>query len=124
GGVELSPGVIRTLLEAQPDDLLRRGWESLSSDGALALQIELYEAVIAAARRMAEVLGLEDVIALEQRTALADMGQYVAHRRLVQVASRLADGLPGHKSKPRAGRREVPTRVLDEDTYPVVGFSS
>jgi hypothetical protein len=124
GGVELSPGIIRTLLEAQPDDLLRRGWESLSADGPMPLLIDLYEALIAAARRMAEVLGLEDVVALEQRTALADMGQYVAHRQVLQIAARLEDGFPRHKVKPLAGRREVPTRVLDEDTYPVGGFSS
>jgi hypothetical protein len=124
GGVELSPGIIRSLLEVQPDDLLRRGWESLSSDGPMPLLIDLYDGLIAAARRMAEVLGLEDVIALEQRTALADMGQYVAHRQVLQVAGRHEAGLPRHKVKPLAGRREVPTRVLDEDTYPVGGFSS
>ena len=124
GGVELSPGIIRTLLEAQPEDLLRRGWESLSADGPMPVMVELYEALVAAARRLAEVLGLEDAIALEQRTALADMGQFVAHRQVLLVAARLEAGLPRHKVKPLAGRREVPTRVLDEDTYPVGGFSS
>ena len=93
-------------------------------DGPVPLLIDLYESLIAAARRMAEVLGLEDVVALEQRTALADMGQYVAHRQVLQVANRLEAGLPRHKVKPLAGRQEVPTRVLDEDTYPVGGFSS
>src|SRR6476661_7911709 len=73
GGVEMSPGIIRSLLDAPPDDLLRRGWESLSTYGPLPLLIDLYEQLIATARRMAEVLALEDVIALEQRTALADM---------------------------------------------------
>jgi len=124
GGVELSPGIIRTLLEGQPDDLLHRGWESLSARGPLPLLIRLYEELIAASRRMAEVLALEDVIALEQRTALADMGQYVAHRQVLQIANRFESGLPRHKVKPLAGRKEVPTRVLDEDTYPVGGFTS
>ncbi|MBO0697434.1 MAG: hypothetical protein J2P46_03505 [Zavarzinella sp.] len=124
GGVEMSPGIIRSLLEAQPDDLLRRGWESLSAHGPVPLLIDLYEQLIAAARRMAEVLATEDVIALEQRTALADMGQYVAHRQVLQIANRLEAGLPRHKVKPLAGRQEVPTRVLDEDTYPVGGFAS
>lgn len=123
GGVELSPGILRSLLEAPPDDLLRRGFESLSV-GPMPLLVELYESLIAAARRMAEVLGLEDVVALEQRTALADMGQYVAHRQVLQMANRLEAGLPRHRVKPLAGRQEVPTRVLDEDTYPVGGFSS
>lgn len=124
GGVEMSPGIIRTLLEGQPDDLLRRGWDSLSSPGPMALLIETYEELIGLARSTAEVLALEDVIALEQRTALSDLGQYVAHRQVLQTAYRLAESLPRHKLKPLAGRREVPTRILDEDTYPVGGFSS
>ena len=124
GGVELSPGIIRSLLEANPEELLHRGWESLSANGPQPILIELYEALIAGARRMAEILALEDVIALEQRTALADMGQYVAHRQVLQTANLLEAGLPRSKVKPLAGRREVPTRVLDEDTYPVGGFTS
>jgi hypothetical protein len=52
------------------------------------------------------------------------MGQYIAHRQVLQTANRLEEGLPRHKVRPLAGRREVPTRVLDEDTYPVGGFSS
>jgi hypothetical protein len=52
------------------------------------------------------------------------MGQYVAHRQVLQIANRLEAGLPRHRVKPLSGRQEVPTRVLDEDTYPVGGFSS
>src|SRR5262245_53214928 len=124
GGVEMSPGIIRSLLEAQPDDLLPRRRASLSAHGPMPLLSDLDEQLIATARRMAEVLAVEDVIALEQRTALADMGQYVAHRQVLQIAQRLEGGLPRHKVKPLAGRQEVPTRVLDEDTYPVGGFTS
>jgi hypothetical protein len=124
GGAEMSPGIIRAMLEGQSDELMRRGWESLSTAGPEPFLIELYESLIAGARRMAEFLALEDVIALEQRTALADMGQYVAHRQVLQVANRFDAALPRHKVRPLSGRREVPTRVLDEDTYPVGGFSS
>jgi hypothetical protein len=124
GGAELSPGIVRTLSEGPAEELLRRGWDELSSHGPMPLLIQLYEGLIAAARRTAEVLAPEDVIALEQRTALADMGQYVAHRQVLQIAARLEMSLPRHKVHPLAGRREVPTRVLDEDTYPVGGFAS
>ncbi len=86
--------------------------------------IDAYESLIGLARRTAEVLAVEDVIALEHRTALADMGQYVAHRQILQTAARLEEFLPQHKLKPLVGRQEVPTRILDEDTYPVGGFSS
>ena len=124
GGVEMSPGIIRTLLDSQPDELLRRGWDALLAHDPMPLLIDTYESLIGLTRRTAEILGLEDVIALEQRTALADMGQYVAHRQVLQTAIRLEELLPRHKVKPLAGRHEVPTRILDEDAYPVGGFSS
>ncbi len=123
-GVELSPALIRTLLEGSAEDHLVRGWEWLNKDGPMPSLLQMYQALIDAARRMAEVLALEDVIALEQRTALADLGQYVAHRQVLQIAHRLEEGLPKQKVRPLPGRQEVPTRVLDEDAYPVGGFSS
>lgn len=124
-GVELSPAVIRGLLEISPEDVLRRGWDLLQqSVGPHRLLIELYESITAAARRMPDLLALEDVIALEQRTALADMGQYVAHRQVLQIANRLEAALPRQRGRPLLNRREVLTRVMDEDTYPVGGFSS
>jgi hypothetical protein len=83
-----------------------------------------YENLVSAARRTAEVLGPEDVIALEQRTALADMGQYVAHRQVLQVTARMESRLPHRPVRPLVGRKEVPTRVLDEDQYPVGGYTS
>ncbi|VTR99519.1 hypothetical protein [Tuwongella immobilis] len=122
--VELAPGLIRSLLEEKPEDLLARAWESLQTNGPLPRLKAMYEELIAASRAMAEILGLEDILALEQRTALADLGQYVAHRQVVQMVRRLEESLPRQKLKPLAGRQEVPTRVLDEDTYPVGGFSS
>jgi hypothetical protein len=126
GGVELSPGIIRGLLDRsvnKPEDLLGRGWESLQR-GPMPLIVELYEQIVAAARRMADVLADEDVKALEQKTALLSMGEYVAHRQVWQMAIKLEEGLPKYKIAPRHGRRVVPTRVLDEDTYPVGGFAS
>jgi hypothetical protein len=124
GGVELSPAVIRGLVAAPAEELLAQGYESLSRDGPMPLLVRQYEALVSAARRMAEVLGPEDVIALEQRTALADMGQYVAHRQILQMTAKLEACLPPRPVRPLAGRKEVPTRVLDEDQYPVGGYSS
>jgi hypothetical protein len=125
GGVELSPGVIRGLLtNAKPEENLRRGWELLNQQGPLPLLVELYEQIVGAARRTAEFLALEDIIALEQQSALLTMGEYVAHRQVLQMAARFEEGLPRHQVRPMSGRKEVPTRVLDEDVYPVGGFSS
>lgn len=124
GGVELSPAVLRGMLTANPDDLLAQGFESLGTDGPLPVLVHQYEELVSAARRIAEVLGPEDVIALEQRTALADMGQYVAHRQILQVTAKIETRLPHRPVRPLVGRKEVPTRVLDEDQYPVGGYTS
>jgi hypothetical protein len=123
-GVELSPGVIKQVLESDPQEMLAEGRAALDRDGALPLLEELLHALTAAARRTAEVLGREDLFELKRRTALDDLGQRLALRHVLQAANRLEDALPLHRLRPSSGRQEVPTRVLDEDTYPVGGFAS
>jgi hypothetical protein len=124
GGVELSPGVIKALLETAPQEVLAEGWTSLGRDGLLPVLGELYESLIGSTRRTAEVLAPEDVFELEHGTALAEFGERFALRQVLQAAARLDATLPARRIRPLAGRQEVPTRVLDEDTYPVGGFSS
>ena len=124
GGVELPPAVLRGMLSSSGEELLAQGYELLARDGPLPLLVTQYESLVSAARRLAEVLGPEDVIALEQRTALADMGQYVAHRQILQTTAKIESRLPARPVRPMVGRKEVPTRVLDEDQYPVGGYTS
>jgi hypothetical protein len=124
GGVLLPPAVIRGLLTGNPDEVLAAGWEGLERDGPSPLQVRAYEGLVAAARRTGEVLGKEDVDALEDRSALGDMGQYVALRQIRQATARLEARLPARPVRPLVGRKEVPTRVLDEDQYPVGGYTS
>ncbi|MCI0701128.1 MAG: hypothetical protein L0241_08595 [Planctomycetia bacterium] len=123
-GVMLPPAVIRALTTTNPDDVLASGWETLMRDGPSPLLVEMYEGLVSAGRRIAEVLGQEDILALEQGTALADMGQYVAHRQILQTTARIESRLPARPVKPFVGRKEVPTRILDEDQYPVGGYTS
>jgi hypothetical protein len=52
------------------------------------------------------------------------MGQYVALRQIRQTTSRIESHLPSRPVRPLVGRREVPTRILDEDQYPVGGYTS
>jgi hypothetical protein len=123
-GVLLPPAVIRALQTVNPEDVLATGWDGLMRDGPSPLLVRLYEALVSAGRRTAEVLLPEDILALEQGTAIADMGQYVAHRQILQTTARLESRLPARPVKPLVGRKEVPTRVLDEDQYPVGGYTS
>jgi vWA domain found in the FtsH ternary systems/N-terminal helical region fused to the FtsH ternary system vWA domain len=123
-GVHFSPGVLKGLLEAAPEDLLRQGWESLRQDGVYELNERLMQSLIVAARRTAEVLGPDDVAAVEAGDALADEGEQVARRQVRQAAAALEAALPRHGPRPQSGPRETPTLLLEEDAYPVGGFSS
>ncbi len=124
GGVHLSPAIVKGLQREAPERVLAEGEESLAREGVMPLLLDLYEGLTASARRIQELLGPEDIFELEHRTALDDLGQRVALRQVLRAADRLENSLPRHRIRPRAGRQEVPTRVLDEDTYPVGGFSS
>jgi hypothetical protein len=123
-GVELSPGILKAALETAPEEVLNQGWEALRREGPRPLLNDLYEALIAAVRPMAEMLGPEDVFELEHGTALHDFGERLALRQVLQAVAGLEAALPHHRPRPTADRRDVPTRILDEDTYPVGGFTS
>jgi hypothetical protein len=123
-GVEMSPGIIKAALDVSPGEVLNQGWESLRQDGAEPLLTGLYEGLIAAARRTADVLGPEDVFQLENGSALAELSQRLAQRQVLQAGNALEAALPRHRPRPSSRRVEVPTRILDEDTYPVGGFTS
>jgi hypothetical protein len=124
GGALFSPGVLKAMLDDPPEEVLARGWESLRQDGAQPLLLKLVEALVAAARRTAEVLAPEDVAALEAGDALAEEGEQLARRQVRQAAAALEASLPAHRPRPTRGPGDAPTRVLDEDAYPVGGFSS
>jgi vWA domain found in the FtsH ternary systems/N-terminal helical region fused to the FtsH ternary system vWA domain len=124
GGVEISPAVFRTLLKANVEDLVRQGMESFEKSGPVALLVNQYEEWIRAAKRTGEVLDIVDVVAIERRVALAEMREFVAHKQVLQATRWIEDQLPARAVPPRSGRREVPTRILDEDQYPVGGYTS
>jgi hypothetical protein len=123
-GVEIVTGVVNAALEAQPEDLLTEGYESIRQEGIDPLLPELYEGLIASARRTPEILDQPDVFDLEHRTALNEPSQRLAHRQVLKAANGLEATLPRARIRPLARRMEVPTRILDEDTYPVGGFTS
>ncbi len=123
-GVLLSPSIIRAMLDAPPEETLKKGLESLNADGLMPILQSCYAGMVEASRRTAEILTESDVRALENRSALADPSQELAHEQIMEASNVLRRRIPEHKVKPLATRQEVPTRVLDEDTYPVGGFAS
>jgi hypothetical protein len=123
-GVMLSPGILKAMLEAAPDQALAEGWQSLERDGPQPLLLSLLESLIAAVRLTAEVLGPEDLFELEHGTALREFGERVALRQVLQAAAYLETALPQRQPRTLPHRQQVPTRMLDEHTYPVGGFAS
>src|SRR5262245_5370440 len=123
-GAVVNPAAFRGLLEGSMEEALAKGKESLYNAGLMPELAQMYQSMVDSARRLGEVLGPEDFRALENGIALAEEGQQLAHNQIVRAAAELEKRLPQHKVKPLAGRQEVPTRVLDEDTYPVGGYTS
>jgi hypothetical protein len=124
-GVEISVGAISSLLtDSPPEEVLAEGYESMRLEGPHPLLQELYESLIQASRRTSEVLGPEDIFDIERKAALEELGQRLAHRQVLRAGSLLEATLPRHKIRPLPRRMEVPTRILDEDMYPVGGFTS
>lgn len=123
-GALLTPSILRTMIDASPEEVLAEGKKSLQTEGLMPELERCYQAMVDGARRTPEALDEESIRALENGMALAKPSQEFAHRLIVRAKNELRDGLPSHKVRPLAGRQEVPTRVLDEDTYPVGGFSS
>lgn len=124
GGVLLTPAVFKSLRERPGDELLAEGWDSFRHDGPMPLFAELYEELTTRVRHAATLLGPEDVFELEHRTALAPLSQRVALRQVLQAAAALEEGAPAQPLRPRAYRPDAATRILDEDMYPVGGFTS
>jgi hypothetical protein len=123
-GVLLSPSILRSSREMPEQDVLEEGRRSWEKEGLFPLLETCYRSMVESARRTAEILEEADVRALENGIALQEEGQQLAHEQVMLAAKQLRDELPHYKVKPLAGRHEVPTRVLDEDTYPVGGYAS
>ncbi len=124
GGVLLNPAALKAALDVPPDELLANGWDSLARDGLMPALPALYENWVAAVREMHDALGPEDVFELEHGTALAVFSQRVGLRQILQAAAEFEAGVPSARPRVHSRRHDVTTRILDEDTYPVGGFSS
>jgi hypothetical protein len=124
GGVVLSPAVLKNIEGEDIEEVLSEGWHSIEQEGLLPQLIFDLEELIDSIRSTGEVLGNEDVFELEHGTALADFGQRVALRQVLRAADELSEGLPNQKPRVAARKYSVATNIMDEDAYPVGGFTS
>jgi hypothetical protein len=124
GGILFSPAILKMLRTRPEDEILSAGLESLQQIGPMPILVEFYEELTRNVRNLASVLGLEDVFELEHGTALAQYSQRVALRQVLQAAAWLEERMPRLRPLSSVRRHEVPTQLLDEDIYPVGGFTS
>ena len=125
GGAILSPAVLKRLGDEPAETILAEGWESIRTEGLPPGLVRQYDEILAAMRSAGDLLGAEDVFELERRTALAEFGQRLALRQVLQMAEQLGDALPHYRPCPKSRRLlAVATPICDEDTYPVGGFAS
>lgn len=123
-GVEVPPGTIRTVTKwnrLQFQETLRNAL--IDQPAQEKVDAELSE-LVHAFRPLIDPWGNEELVALEHRTAIGDLGQYVAHRQIVRLVQQYLAELPQQLIVSRSAAREVPTSTADEDVYPVGGYSS
>ena len=124
GGAMLSPAIIKGLADRNPHEVLAESRYAAEDEGWSSDLIEEFEDLIDAVRKTGESLGPEDIFELESGTALAEFGQRVALRQVLKAAAYLENGLPRQRPQPTPRQYSVATNILDEDSYPVGGFTS
>jgi len=124
GGVLLNPSALKLSPTRTAAEVLAEGWESLERDGPMPALLELYDHLIESARDLADAMGPEDLFELERGTVLAAFGQRVALRQVLQSASEFEAAAIEERPRSSGRTHDVSTRYLDEDSYPVGGFSS
>ncbi|MBC8288905.1 MAG: hypothetical protein H8E37_01175 [Planctomycetes bacterium] len=122
-GVILSPGVLRELERNEPAEVLAEGWQSLGDEVSADLT-EQYGLLMERVRNTGETLAPADVFELEHKTALAGFGPRVALRQMLGAANAFSLAMPQHHVPGRSRHVAVASNILDEDTYPIGGFTS
>ena len=124
GGAVLTPAAIKGLIQNSPQSVIQQAWQSCGEVGVSPGLMRDYESLIRAVRGTGDLLGPEDIFELESGTALAEFGQRIALRQVLQVAAQLQRELPHQKPRSRPRKYSVATNIMEEDHYPIGGFAS
>jgi len=126
-GAVISPPVVKAMLsdhQRRNDQLLAEAWESIEIDGLLPAIVDSYRQLTLAVRNTGALLTSGDVFDLMHGGALVEYSQRLAQRQVLRAAESLKEDLPVHRVRPAVHRQQVATQMLDEDTYPIGGFTS
>ena len=120
----MTPAAIKGLIQNSPQSVIQQAWQSCGEVGVSPGLMRDYESLIRAVRGTGDLLGPEDIFELESGTALAEFGQRIALRQVLQVAAQLQRELPHQKPRSRPRKYSVATNIMEEDHYPIGGFAS
>lgn len=122
-GTLINAAVIKTLLSHSDQELDGLIDETRAEPVDESLVEEFGES-INRIRNTGELLGSEDVFELERGTAISRFGQRLALRQVLQAMEQIGRAIP--KRRPRGMGRQYPvaTNILEEDYYPIGGFTS
>ncbi len=126
-GAVISPSVVKAMLsdhQRKSDQLLAEAWDSIELDGLMPIIVDAYQQLTLAVRNTGELLTSGDVFDLMHGGALVEYSQRLAQRQVLRVVDLLKEELPTHRVRPVVRRQQVATHMLDEDTYPIGGFTS
>lgn len=121
--VVLGLTALRELASESPETLLAQGYESFSVRPHEQL-IPLYESWSLGCRQLGACLGGEDLFELEQGTVLLAYSRRLALRQTLALVDRWCRSVPPKPVVKSSRRRDVASRLLDDDQYPVGGFTS
>ena len=123
-GAKLSLAVVKSLQELSFEEVLKQAVELVSENGWSESIAEDFGEAIVKIRNTGELLGREDVFELEQGTALAEYGQRVALRQVLRTSAELEEDLPSQRPSVPPRKYSVATNIMEEDFYPIGGFTS
>lgn len=123
-GWRVGPAVLKEWLALRPGELIEELERVRDEEPRPDALDEITLDLVRKFRDAPELLGPEDVFEIESGTALAEFGLRLALRQTLRQAGAFLRASEGRLPRPRGSRREVSSRLFEEDAYPVGGFSS
>jgi hypothetical protein len=124
-GVSASPAALRRALTRPADELDELGRDVLhAGDPALALLADGYAALARGARQVRELIGERELFALTHVDLIASLGRRLALAQIAEAGEALAATLPRRLRRNPQRRGDHVTKLDDDATYPVGGFTA
>jgi hypothetical protein len=127
------PAAVRRVIHRHGLDLVELGAQVLDpleldpEQRCAGLRTELsrsYAGLARAARQCGALIGDTELYTLENHAALRSPSQRLAMAQIAEAAQLLERALPARVRRSEASRGRTPTKIEDESSYPIGGYSS